>query len=185
MVKKKLEMFEAYSDLEHKYSVSHIPKIMCEQERDWSCSVAGLRTIVSAIVPNLPSEEYIIKKSKIKPGLKYSGEIREWKIWDELDVQKKFGCENVTITFDGLLSLLEDDWYIMVQTMVNYSHWMILCGYYCVEPDDFEKNSVLCYDSYYDTMRLFPADEFIEMWRDGAFVESHVERDFVAVKAKE
>lgn len=180
---RKLEYFKAYNTLQTKESVSHIPKYMFHQHRDWTDHIACLRTIMSYCVPEVPDEDAVIKQIGMQPGMYYSADIYGWKYLDKFPLETKYGCLNTKVSFDDMLQLLKDDWFVMMQTMINYSHWLVLCGYYCIDGDDIERNKVLYYDPYYDTVQLACADEFIEMWVDGAFVKSHVKNDFVAVRA--
>lgn len=179
---RKLEYFKGYNTLQTKESVSHIPRYMFHQHRDWTDHIACLRSILSKEVADVPKEDVIIEQLKLKPGMYYSADIYEWGLLSKFPVEARYGCKETNVSFDDMLQLLKDDWFVMMQTMINYSHWLVLCGYYCIDENDIERNSVLYYDPYYDEVRLACADEFIEMWVDGAYVKSHVKNDFIAVR---
>lgn len=179
-----LEFFKGYNTLKTKASVSHVPRYMYHQHRDWTDHIACLRTLLSYCIPEVPKEDDIIQRYKISPGMKYSADIREWNFLEQYAVDVRYGCIETRIDFDDILKMLQDDYFVMMQTMINYSHWVVLCGYYCLDENDIERNKVLYYCPYYDEIRLTNADEFIEMWVDGAYVNSHVRNDFVAVRDK-
>ena len=59
---------------------------------------------------------------------------------------------------------MEDGYYVMVESMYNYAHWMVLLGYYPLEQANVEKSRLLVYDPWFDQVRLLIADEFLPMW---------------------
>lgn len=164
----------------HNGVVSNAPKKLFPQETDWTCSIACIRTILSGIIENVPSEEYYVNTYKMIPGPHYSGNIKELGILDEYDVI--YGCDETEKTFDKVLDYLENGYFIMLESMYNYSHWLVLLGYYPLGDDDLEKSRLLMYDPYYDETRLFSVDEFISMWIDGNYAQTKVERDFIALR---
>ena len=90
-----------------------------------------------------------------------------------------FANEDLT---DEILNLLENGYYIMLESMVNYSHWMVLLGYYVVkDTKNLEEHKILFYDPYYDDLKLLNADEFIGMWIDGNYENTKVKNDFIVI----
>ena len=77
---------------------------------------------------------------------------------------------------------MEQGYFVMLESMINYAHWTVLLGYYPLCGNDLEKAKLLMYDPYYDEVRLVNADEFISMWRDGSYETTRIDRDFIAVK---
>ena len=73
---------------------------------------------------------------------------------------------------------------IMIESMINYAHWLVLLGYYIIgDSRDIESHKVLVYDPYYDKVRLIIADEFLSMWIDGDHEKTGVVKDFIAIKS--
>ena len=162
-------------ELQERTSISQVPPNLYKQDRDWTCAIACIRTLMSGIIENVPSEDYFIEKYKLKPGPLYSKNIKELKILNEYNVI--YGCDNKS-NFDDITNLLKQNYFIMLESMVNYSHWMVLLGYYVVGKN-IEEYKLLFYDPYYNDLRLIRTDEFISMWRDGG---SDILNDFIAIK---
>lgn len=158
-----------------KNSISQTPPKLYPQERDWTCCIACIRTLLSAGKAPILSEDDIVKKYKISPGPLYSKDIKKLNLLYKYDV--KYGCDN-DITFDEIIKLMQENYFIMLESMVNYSHWMVLLGYY-TNTDDIENYKLLFFDPYYNEVRLIRTDEFINMWSDG---DSDIERDYLAIK---
>ena len=55
MKKRKFEYFEVEKKENYK-TYSNVPPQLMRQERDWTCSVAAVRTILSGIYRGLPDE---------------------------------------------------------------------------------------------------------------------------------
>ena len=89
---------------------------------------------------------------------------------------------DVTFTFDEVLNMLDAGYVVMLESMINYSHWLVLIGFFplCKEGDAAEY--LLVYDPYYNELRTIHADEFIGMWCDGEYIYNGIEKDYVAVK---
>lgn len=177
-MQRKFELFTP-NTISHKETVISSPKKFYPQEKDWTCSVACIRTLLSGIMQNVLSEKEMIEKYNISPSPHYSEDIKRLGILSEYDTV--FGCDISDVTFDTVLNLMQNGYFIMLECMYNYSHWMVLTGYYPID-DNPEKSRLLFYDPYYNKMRLLIADEFINMWTDGDYENSKVESDFVAVK---
>jgi len=179
-VKKKYELFDE-KKINHNYSVSSGCCRLFQQERDWTCAVACIRSIMSGLVTIIPSEDNVVDLYNLVPGPLYSKDIKKLGILKDFDV--KYGCDNINVSFDMILSYLENGYHIMVESMYNYAHWMVLLGYYPLR-GGIEKSELLLYDPYYDRVRLVIVDEFLSMWIDGNHTENMIEKDFVAIKSK-
>lgn len=169
------EEFFTKNVLKENKSVSQVPPILYKQERDWTCAIACIRTLISAINEDVPTEEYFIEKYNLKPGPLYSNDVMNLKILEKYNV--KYGCLK-DIDFNEIVNLLNEGYYIMLESMVNYSHWMVLLGYFAVS-EDIEQYKLLFFDPYYEEVRLIRADEFIGMWQDG---DGKIKHDFIAIK---
>lgn len=107
-----------------------------------------------------------------------------YKLIGVLDIAAaKRAAENVS--FDMVLDLMKQGYYIMLECMYNYAHWLVLLGYYPLDNSTLEKSSLLVYDPYYNNVRLLNADEFIAMWIDGNYGNTMVEKDFIAIRKKQ
>ena len=178
---RKREMFEP-NYVECRNIVMSKVSELYKQERDWTCSVACIRTILSGYVDKVEDEDYFVSTYKLKPGPYYSKDVKKLKILKAYDVV--YGCDCINVSFDVLLTLMENGYSIMVESMYNYAHWFVILGYYPLREKDVEKSMLLVYDPYYDEVRLIRADEFINMWIDGNYVNTKIEKDFIAIRNK-
>ncbi len=161
-------------------NINNTPPKFYRQERDWTCSIACLRTLLSGIQDKVESEnEFIIKyKFEIEPH--YSKDIKYRNIFTD-DLKVIYGCDHKNTSIKQLFSYMEDGYYIMVESMYNYAHWFVLLGYYAIG-DDPEKHKISIYDPYYDEVRFLNADEFSGMWLDGDHEKTKVYKDFIAIR---
>lgn len=177
---KRVHEFFKVENLSHKNTVVSAPKKMFPQETDWTCSVACIRTILSGFLPEVPEEASFVDTYHLVPGPHYSRDIKRLNMLDEYDVV--FGCDCEDISFDRILDYVEEGYGVMLECMYNYAHWFVLLGYYPLEDGDIEKSKLLVYDPYYDEVRLLRTEEFINMWIDGNYENTRIEKDFIAVK---
>lgn len=162
-------------------SVSMTPPRLYPQERDWTCSIACIRTMMSGIDKSFPTEDELVEQYELQPGPHYSRDIKRLGILENYDVV--YGCDKTDVEFEDIIEFLKDDHYVMLECMVNYAHWLALLGYYTVDDyTDPEKNKLLLFDPYYNEVRMIRVDEFINMWIDGNYANSKVEKDFIAIK---
>ena len=177
----KFELFKPYS-LKHSENVVSTPLKMYPQERDWTCSIACIRTILSSVINDVSTENVYITAYDLKPQPYYSKDIKKLSILDEYD--SLFGCDYADMNFDGILDLCEQNYYIMLECMINYAHWLVFLGYYPSIDGNVENSNILLFDPYYNKIRLVNTDEFISMWIDGNYANSKVKADFIAIKSK-
>ncbi len=168
--------------LKHQEIISNPPKKMYPQERDWTCSMACIRTMLSGIDPTVPEEDHFVSTYRLTPGPLFSKDIKKLDILGNYDAL--YGCDKPDITFDSILDYMENGYFVMLESMLNFSHWFVLLGYYPSADNDAEKGKVLVYDPYYNTSRLLIADEFIQMWIDGNHNINKIQKDFIAVRGK-
>lgn len=184
-MKRQSEYFSKLSDNKIKYNILHAPRKVFCQERDWTCSIACIRSLLSGVLSleEVPDEGSVITRYKLQPGPYYSKDIKEWGIFDDLAISKViYGCDFAfnNTSQEDILRLLNRDFYIMVESMINYSHWLVLLGFTCA--DDREHCQVLSYDPYYNKMRVDIADEFFSMWHDGDHEKTGIHHDFIAIR---
>lgn len=179
--KRKWELFTE-TKLKEQSTVVAAPAKLFPQERDWTCAFACLRTLMSGFERDLISEDQIVTDYKPIPGPHYSRDIKKLGILDKYDVV--YGCDQNQIDFDYVLDLCRDGYYLMLESMINYAHWMVFLGYYPFVSENLEESQILLYDPYYNKVRLNSTDEFINMWLDGNYENTKIERDFIAVRAK-
>lgn len=161
-------------------SASNTPPQLFRQERDWTCSIACIRTLLSGRTPNVPSENDYIEKYELKAGPHYVDEILEKQMLVPARIIKTHkNYQEPEIGLPLLLKLLDEKYYIMAECMYNYAHWVVVLGYFAVRNrEDTEEHQILLYDPYYDQVRLVIADEFLTMWCDP---EGH-KKEFIAIR---
>ncbi len=179
---RKSEYFDKLKTNKHN-SVGNIPLNFYVQERDWTCAVACIRTLISKIEPNLMSEDEFVTKYNLKPGPHYSKQLKAYNMLDKYDAI--YGCDNPDITLDDIISYMEKGYFVMLESMINYSHWLVLISYLTIPtPYGYEGYQLVFYDPYYNNIRMMSADEFIGVWIDGPYEKTKVKKDFIAVRAK-
>lgn len=147
-----------------------------KQDRDWTCSIACLRTIASHTA-YLPEEYDILQRYKINKGPQSSHSIRDWMKDDE---RFRYGCVD-TIPEDYKLTYLTDlmkTHNVMIECMLNYEHWVVILGYVYLGSDELAQ--FIVYDPYYNNVRVIIAEELVSMWYG---VEDYpIHRDYVACR---
>lgn len=176
-------IFQKQPELKNRHVVSNGPKKLFLQETDWTCSIACIRTLLSGFLADVEEEKDFVEKYSLKPGPHYSRDIKRIGILDDYDTV--YGCDAENVSFDMVLDLMKQGYYIMLECMYNYAHWLVLLGYYPLDNSTLEKSSLLVYDPYYNNVRLLNADEFIAMWIDGNYGNTMVEKDFIAIRKKQ
>lgn len=181
--KRKTEYFVGCQNIIPNKSVSYSCEQYFKQERDWTCSIACIRTMSSKFMKEVPSEDFFVEAYELKPGPHYSKDIKALGILDEFNTI--YGCdiEESEKSVNTIIDAISDGYAVMMETMLNYDHWVVVLGYFIIgEPVDLEKHTMLVYDPYYDKVRLLMADEFLAMWIDGDHSETGVIKDFIAIK---
>lgn len=173
-MKRKMEFFEENKLKNKKVITAQIP-ILYSQERDWTCAIACIRTILGAKC-NI-CEDMIIHNYKLSPGPLFSKDIKENRIISGYDVI--YGCDGYK-EFDDILDLVSHGYNVMFECMLLCSHWIVFLGYYPLTDEDIENAKILIYEPYYDEVRLINCDEFISIWEDGENKE--IKHDFIAIK---
>ena len=178
MKKRLCEYFDAEKK-ENFISCSNTPPRLLRQERDWTCSVAAVRSILSAFADKPLTENDFIAKYKLTPGPHYTEEILNKKMFgDNKKILSHLDFDKDDVSLKLLNKLLAQKYYIMAECMYNYSHWVVILAYLAVRnKSDTEEHQILFYDCYYDETRLVRADEFATMWCDP---DGHY-REFIAV----
>ena len=88
-------------------------------------------------------------------------------------------------TIPDMCDYMRAGYYVMLESMINYSHWMVMLGYFSLGGSgDSEDGRILFYDTYYDRVRLEIADEFAGMWEDPEADVNGIRHDFICVKGK-
>lgn len=158
----------------------NIPNRLYKQERDWTCAFACIRTMLSAFGEE-KEESWYVDEYKLVPGPHFSKDIKRLGILDGYDVI--FGCDETEKSIDKILEYSQQGYYIMLESMYNFAHWMVFVGYFPVRGDtNIEEHKMLFFDPYMDSMRLLSAEEFDGMWLDGNHRDNGVYHDFIAIK---
>lgn len=162
-------------------SVSNCPPFFYKQERDWTCAFACIRTIMSYSQQKWLSEDDIIKKYRLSPKPYFSSDVKKLGILN--DVKAIYGCDKLNVDFSQIINYMNSGYFIMLESLINYSHWMVLVGCYAFDnKKGSEYIKLLFYDPYYNDIRIILLDEFINMWIDGNYANNNVEKDFIAIK---
>lgn len=160
--------------------ISNVPPKLYRQERDWSCSIACLRSLLSARGTEL-TEEKLIGMYGMTPGPHYSKDMKGVPLPGDPEVI--WGCDEPDITIRRLFEYMSEGYYIMAETMYNYAHWYVLLGYNVLDGESNpERHYITAYDPYYNEIRVLNADEFDSMWLDGDHAVNGIKRDFVALR---
>lgn len=161
-------------------SYSSTPPVLYPQERDWTCSVACIRSILSAFDKKVPSEDELIKRFDLKKGPHYTDEICQKRMFgNNRKIFSSLDCEAEDINLKLLNNLLKKKYFVMTECLYNYAHWVVVVGYFAVKgARNREEHTIAFFEPYYNEIRLVRADEFETMWCDA---EGHF-REFVAVK---
>ena len=141
-----------------------------KQDLYWACYIACIRTIVSGIVDDVPSEEQLIANFKLKAENQYSKDIKEKKLLENYDTV--YGCDlkSDSITIELVAELMRNGYYIMVESAYNnFAHWDVILKYY-----NLREHKLIIYDPYIDEVKTLEADEFNRLWSN----------EFVAIKKK-
>lgn len=179
------EFFGENENVEKSDIAIMIPKNLYFQERDWTCVIACLRSITSSI-KDIGSEDYIIDTYSLKPKPRYSKDIKKLNILESFDVL--YGCDynyKKNCGYNFLYELLKNNYFIMVESMINYDHWLVLCGYFPNSSNDISKQNILLYDPYFNELKIYRVEEFGAMWISGEHIKNNVIRDFIAIKYKQ
>ena len=203
-MERKCEFFEA-APWRQLFSVSKVPPVLYPQEADWTCSVACVRTILSGILggpEGVPGEAEIVARFGLKPGPHFSAEIRDLGLLEpggRPEAGSAGGlCPGISDVIYGadenlgglktipdMCDYMRAGYYVMLESMINYSHWMVMLGYFSLGGSgDPEDGRILFYDTYYDRVRLEIADEFAGMWEDPEADVNGIRHDFICVKGK-
>lgn len=173
-----LEYYKTNKKIEiPKKSYSITPPKLYQQKKDWTCAVACIRSILSAFNIFMPEDD-IVSEYSLNPHPLFSKDIKKLNIFEDNDVIYGCNISNEKIDINYLINLLYDDYYIMIETMFSYSHWMILLGYY----NFGEIKTLIFYDPYYNELKKFNLEEFYVMWKDGNYNKNKIIKDFIAVK---
>lgn len=176
---RKAELFPKF-ELSHKNVITWKAHQMFLQERDWTCAISCIRTLLSGMQSDVPSEDSYIKEYKLGPSPYYSKDIKRLELLAGRDVI--YGCDVDKINFDKILSYLEGGYGIMLESLHNYAHWMVLLGYYPLTNEADDKSQLLMYDPYMNQVRLLNTEEFVNMWIDADHNKNGIVNDFIAIR---
>lgn len=171
---------ELFGNIEEQYgelncSLLSSVRSVFRQERDWTCAIACLRTIMR----NKFDEDWLISQCEIQPGPQCSKNLKEYLNKVRMKDGVIFGCDNryTNVKPVSRLETLMTGYDVMIEIMLNYAHWVVLLGIY--KMGDIKKDTVVLYDPYFDAIRTFPLEEIISMWY--AAGENTIDHDYVAV----
>lgn len=156
-----------------------------KQERDWTCSIASLRTILSSALKEVPDENYFIERYKLEPGPIYSRDICNWDILEHVEFgSSKYSPIDGNMPANMLHGLLMRGYSVMLNTMFSYDHWIVVLGIYPNGEDSIDKVQVVYYDPYYNKTCITSMEELVDVWYSGMNAVNNIIFDYVAVKKK-
>lgn len=176
---RKAELFPKF-ELLHKNVITWQTNQMFPQERDWTCAIACIRTLLAGTESEVPSEDSFVDTYKLAPSPYYSKDIKELNLLTGRDVI--YGSDINKKNFDMILSYLEEGYGVMLESLHNYAHWMVLLGYYPLSGEDADKSKLLMFDPYFNQVRLVNTEEFTNMWIDADHNKNGIINDFIAIK---
>lgn len=162
---------------------SMMPLHLYKQERDWTCSIACIRTITSGLA-DIGTEDEILEKYNFQIGPHYSKELKEMGLLNIQELEVKYGCMNKDtnkIDVSDIWELLKSGYRIMVNWLMSYDHWTVLIGW--INNGDVEHNQLIYYCPYFDEVRLVRVGDFEVMWQSGQYSENGILKDYIAVKS--
>lgn len=164
-------------------SFSLCPPSLFRQERDWTCAFACIRTMMSAFDDHWLSEDEIVSRYHLTPQPYFSADIKRTGLLGGMDVV--CGCDRKANSFDDIVALVADGYQVMLESLINYSHWMVLTGCYSFgDGTDPEMIKLALYDPYYHDIKVMLLDEFINVWIDAETEANGIEQDYLAFKKK-
>ena len=152
------------------------------QERDWTCSIACLRSILSGFYEDIPTEQYILNSLQLTPGPYFSKDIKKQQIIQKITalcgpkkeqspILIQYGCDNPIRNisdedaFEQIAIWLKKEHAIILESAYNEMHWMVLLGYVPKKQNGTIADcDYILYDPYQNTTRILNAEEFITMW---------------------
>ena len=171
---------EWFIDIDYGAPVGTVMSTITEvfpQERDWTCSVACIRTLLSSVGVK-EDEDYFINNLNIIKGPQNSRDIKNWGLIYK-DDSIIYGCDKpVSDDLAGDLTKLLQTHNVMVECMLNYAHWLVILSY--IQLGSLEDDIIIFYDPYFNEVRQIRADEFFSMWWD--IGDKPLHRDYVAIR---
>ena len=145
-------------------SIVNTPVDFYRQERDWTCSIACIRTAIS-YKNNRITEDEILKQENLKMGGQKIRDMKNWQCLKGLDIltyqEKKL--EGIK----DLYELLLDNYIVICETSYNWWHYVVAYGYLTTKDKiKIDEQLVQFYDPYYDEHKLMRAELFEQMWFD-------------------
>ena len=121
MTKRMSEYFQPNGEY-REFCVGRTPKKLYKQERDWTCAIACIRTMLSAFNEE-KDEAWYVDTYQMVPGPHFSKDIKRLGILDNYDVV--YGCDEEDRDLNKVLAYSEAGYYVMLESMYNFSHWMV------------------------------------------------------------
>lgn len=162
------------------HNVGSMPPVLYPQSRDWTCSLACLRSITSGIVP-LGNEDELIEAFGLRPGPYYSEDVKRLGILSGYEIDVAYGCDFALNMKDVSLlwTYMSEGWRVMTDWMMSYDHWTVMLDYIkSRHGPDYDMWTY--YDPYCDEVLTIRNAHFSAMWSS----PGGVARDFIAVRAK-
>lgn len=181
MLSRKPEYFDKAAPMGFKNVVASIPPKLYRQERDWTCSIACLRSVFSKFGEPI-SENEIIDKYSLVPGPQYSADLIGSGLLDAYVYETTDKEGDTASELNRVYSLLSEGATVMVETCKSFDHWLVMLAYFPNECNYTEDHDILFWDPYYNETLLMRASEFCDEWLSGYWSKNGVVHDFIAIK---
>ena len=176
----KREYFGELPNLSFDETAVMMPTKLYKQERDWTCAIACIRSILSSM-NYTKTEDEIIEEFQLTPGPLYSKQIKNLNILENYETIYGFEFETKP-TLSDFYTLMKDNYFVMIESMINFDHWLVALAYLPNGQDITANHTILLYDPYFNEVKTYRAEEFGAMWCSGMHVKNKVTNDFIAVK---
>lgn len=150
------------------------------QQRDWTCGLAALRTLLTKNKFSFfrLSEEILVEHAKqlgMKPGPRSAEDLKRiagtfYKREEDNPILTKCDFEDYDI-----VSLFKD-YNLAIECSIMGGHWLVIMD--IITNDDTTK--VRLYDSYYNSVIELDLKQFNEMWEDKILTNTY--REFIAIR---
>ena len=147
------------------------------QERDWTCGLACLRTLLNATYRKKTplSEEELVARDKERgavPGPRTASDLKNllkaFQLDEYLFTPEDFEIKDIYDCFTAHL--------IAVESRLHGGHWLVIMSISKGKGSDY----IELYDPYYDKILSFTLSQFYALWMDDKLLSNS--REFIAVR---
>lgn len=147
------------------------------QERDWTCGIACLRTLLNATHRKstpMSENEMVVREQEYNktPGPRTAKDLKDlaemFKLCKYILTKRDFSIDDITLYFK--------DYLIAVESKLHGGRWFVVTSIIVGSRTD----CIQLYDPYYDMMLSFSLNQFYALWEDDKLLKGY--REFIAVR---